>query len=77
MEVLAILLDTGCSRTMVCADLVPKHKIIPGEATTVKCVHGDNILYPMAEVVVQVELKVKEAVSEELPVSVLMGTDVP
>ena len=41
---------------MVHADLVPKHKIIPGEATTVKCIHGDNnILYPMADVVVQVE----------------------
>ena len=35
------LLDTGCSRTMVHADLVQKHKIIPGEATTVKCIHGD------------------------------------
>ena len=80
VEVSDILLDTGCSRTMVHADLVPKHKIIPGEATTVKCVHGDNILYPMADVVVQmegVELKVKVAVSEELPVSVLLGTDVP
>ena len=80
VEVLDILLDTGYSRTMVHADLVPKHKIIPGEVTTVKCVHGDNILYPMADVVVQVEgveLKVKVAVSEELPVSVLLGTDVP
>ena len=65
---------------MVRADLVPQDKLIQGEATTVKCVHGDNVLYPLAEVVVQVEgveVTVKAAVFEQLPVSVLLGTDVP
>ena len=75
-----IVLDTGCSRTMVRQDLVPGHKLIEGDAVTIRCAHGDTILYPVAQLELQVDgipVCVKAAVSESLPVQVLLGTDVP
>ena len=39
-----VVLDTGCTQTMVRRDLIGGSKIIEGGATTVKCVHGDNVL---------------------------------
>ena len=51
-----------------------------GEAITLHCVHGDTVLYPLAEIEIDVggvTVPVKAAVSESLPVLVLLGTDVP
>lgn len=50
-----ILLDTGCSRTMVRRELVPEEKIVEGEAVTVRCAHGDMVLYPLVEVELELE----------------------
>ena len=50
-----IMLDTGCSRTMVHGKLVSKEQLIEGEAATLRCAHGDTVLYPLAEVVVKVD----------------------
>ena len=75
-----ILLDTGCTRTMVRGDLVPEENLLPGEAATVLCAHGNTVLYPLARVRIDVEgvgMEVRAAVSESLPMSVLLGTDVP
>ena len=36
-----ILLDTGCTHTMVGRDLVPNDNLLPGEAVPVLCAHGD------------------------------------
>ena len=75
-----ILLDTGCSKTLVRSDLVPAEKLLEGDAVTIRCAHGDTALYPLAEVTIEVDgvpLQVEVAVSETLPVSVLLGTDVP
>ncbi len=75
-----ILLDTGCSQTLVRSDLVPAEKLIQGDAVTIRCAHGDTVLYPLAEVLINVDgfpLQVEAAVSETLPVSVLLGTDIP
>ena len=75
-----ILLETGCTCTMVRADLVPEENLLTGEAATVLCAHGDTVLYPLARVRIDVEgvdMEVRAAVSESLPVSVLLGTDVP
>ena len=41
--------DTGCSRTKVRQDLVPEGKIIEGDAVTIRCAHGDTVLYPVAQ----------------------------
>ncbi len=73
-----ILLDTGCSRTVVRRELVPQSNIREGDVTTIRCAHGDTVLYPLAEVELEVEGKrivVEAAVSETLPMSVLLGTD--
>ncbi len=47
--------------------------------TTIRCAHGDTALYPLAEVELEVEgrrIVVEAAISETLPMSVLLGTDV-
>ena len=54
-----IVLDTRYSKTIIHHALVPRKKMLQGEAVTIWCAHGDN------------------AVSKTLPVSVLLGTDVP
>ena len=75
-----ILLDTGCSRTMVRRSLVPEERSLEGQAVTIQCAHGDVALYPLAQVELEVEgekVQVQAAVSDNLPVSVLLGTDVP
>ena len=74
-----VVLDTGCSQSMVRRDLVPEGTQLLGEAVTVRCAHGDLVLYPLALVKMELDgvaLEVKAAVSENLPVSVLVGTDV-
>ena len=75
-----ILLDTGCSRTLVHQELVPRRKMLEGEAVAIHCAHGDTVLYPLALVQMVVggrDMKVKAAVSENLLMDVLLGTDVP
>ncbi len=60
--------------------LFDKSKYLEGEAVTIRCTHGDTALHPLAEVVLEIDnrpLAVVAAVSETLPTSVLLGTDVP
>ena len=75
-----ILLDTGCSRTLIHQSLVPKEKLLEGEAVAIRCAHGDTVLYPLAQVDLEIDgqpLEVQAAVSDRLPMAVLLGTDVP
>ena len=79
-EVTDILLDMGCSRTMVRRNLVAMEKVTVGKVATITCAHGDTKLHPLALVEVELDgarIQVEAALSEELPVSVLLGTDVP
>lgn len=65
---------------MVQGSLVPQHKFLEGDAVTIRCTHGDTVLYPLANIKMEVyglPIKVEAAVSETLPVSVLLGTHVP
>ena len=74
-----IVLDTGCSRTLVRSDLLGEKKF-EEETITVQCAHGDVVTYPLAKVELEVKgraLTVKAAVSDTLPQSVLLRTDVP
>ena len=76
----SILLDTGCSRTMVRRKFVPQSKMLEGEAVPIRCAHGDVVLYPLALVQVAIDgkkMEVKAAVSETLPLDMLLGKDVP
>ena len=75
------LLDTGCSRTPVHNKLIPKEKDLEGEVVAIRCYHGDIVLYSLAYyVTVDLDgqpLEVEVAESGTLPVSMLLGTDVP
>ena len=74
-----ILLDTGCSKTLVRRELVPREKILK-EQVPIRCAHGDTVMYPLATIEMQlggVAFTVEAAVSDRLPMSVLLGTDVP
>lgn len=49
-----ILLDAGCSRMLVHQGLVPRGKMLEGEAVTICCAHGDTVLYLSASLQVVV-----------------------
>ena len=82
IQVRDILLDTGCSRTLVHKDLLSKDNLLAGEAVAIRCAHGDTVLYKLAQVQLEVErqailMEVTVAVADKLPMSVLLGTDTP
>ena len=75
-----ILLDTGCSRTLVHQKLVSEDKLKDAGAVAIRCAHGDTVLYPLADISLEVngkQIAVEAAVSGTLPMSVLLGTDTP
>ena len=75
-----ILLDTGCSRTMVSNRFVPLENYLEDKGVSVRCAHGDINFYPLAKVEIGVrdlKLTVEAAVAENPTVPVLFGTDVP
>ena len=77
--VIDIVLDTGCSRTLVRSDLLREKDFSQGDTVTVQCAHGDVVTYPLARVELEVEgrvLTVEAAVSDTLPQLVLLGTNV-
>ena len=64
---------------MIRSELVPEETKTGGEIP-IGCAHGDTITYPLAQVEIQVGegcYMVEAAVSKTLPVSVLLGRDVP
>ena len=70
-KMVKVLLDTGCSRTMVRRNLVPEHKLIEGKGVSIRCAHGDTTFYPLAEIGVEISgrnFKVEAAVADNLPV---------
>ena len=75
-----LLLDTGCSKTIVQRDLVGEEQWLEQESTIIQCAYGDAIAYPLAAMELEIQGKpvlVNAAVSDTLPQSVLVGTDVP
>ena len=74
-----MLVDTGCSQTLVQQRLVPDWCLLEGATVRLQCAHGDIAEYPVAEVDMVIEgerKRVKVGVSDTLPRSVLAGTDV-
>ncbi len=75
-----IVLDTGCKRTMVHQRLISPENLLEGDVATIRCAHGDTVLYPLVNVRMEIDgipIEVEAAVSDTLPVSVLLGRDVP
>ena len=65
-----IFLDTGCTRTLVHQDLIPRDMETRGEVI-ICCAHGDEVSYPVAEVEITVGdriMQVEAGVSCTLPV---------
>ena len=78
-KVRGIMLDTGYTRTMVRGDLVSKDKILEGKSAVVRCAHGDTVLYPLAQVCMEVDgcvINTVAAVSDNPLMAVLLGVDV-
>ena len=60
--------------------LVPRSKMLEGEAVAIRCACEDPVLYSLVLVHMLVDgrnTEVKAAVSENLPMVALLGTDVP
>ena len=79
-KVSRILLDTGCTRTMVRQQWVPTEKIIDGKMVSIRCAHGDTKLYNLADLTLRIRgvpVKVEAAVAERLPVDVILGQTFP
>ena len=74
-----IVLDTGCSQTLVRSDLITDEDVLQ-EEVAIRCAHGNVLKYPLANIQLMIgatKMKVKAGVANNLPVSVLLGTDVP
>ena len=74
-----IVLDTGCSRTLVRQDLVPRRNRVGGEVS-IRCAHRDFVSYELADIKLEMDgrrIQVQVGVAPNLPVPVLLGTDIP
>ena len=73
-----MLIDSGCSLTMVRANQIAPSKIDAEETVPVLCVHGDTESYPTTEVEFSlggIQRKARVVVAPSLPVPVLLGRD--
>ena len=74
------LLNTGSAKTLVRRDLVLEEKVLVGKVVVVRCTHGENVDYPLADLDVEIEgrrMTIRAGVSNRLPVPILLGRDVP
>ena len=63
-----VLLDAGCSPTMVHQEVVPESRKILGKGVSTRCSQGDSVSYPLADLDMMVDgvkLKVTAVVSEK------------
>ncbi|XP_014857306.1 PREDICTED: uncharacterized protein LOC106926725 [Poecilia mexicana] len=73
------LLDSGCFQSLVHASLISAEKL-SGVGVKISCVHGDEHVYPTAEVYLTVggqTYLVQVAVVPSLPFTVILGNDIP
>ena len=74
-----VLLDTGCSTTLIRNNLIPTGKLLQ-EWIEITCAHGDMKKYQLAEISVEVDgitHVLKAGVTDTLPRPMLLGTDFP
>ncbi|XP_073726116.1 uncharacterized protein [Misgurnus anguillicaudatus] len=74
------LVDTGCTQTLVEADLVSESSMEHKCSVTVKCIHGEERSYPTTEVYLGVNeqtFKMKVGLASNLPYPVIIGHDYP
>ena len=74
-----MLIDTGCTNTMVSANYIDSGNLDYGNTEKILCIHGDMVCYPTAEVYLRLgqwSRAAKVVVAPGLPVPVLLGTDI-
>lgn len=74
------LIDTGSMQTLVESQLIPKHSKQKDGNVVIRCVHGEERIYPTVEVQVVVQEQpylLKVGVVENLPYPVILGQDFP
>ncbi|KAL7857116.1 hypothetical protein SRHO_G00160150 [Serrasalmus rhombeus] len=74
------LIDTGASQTLVTKQSLPESQVFQNSKLRVKCVHGDERVYPTADVRMEIAGQayiLKVGVMEKLPYGVILGRDVP
>ncbi|KAG5267118.1 hypothetical protein AALO_G00218190 [Alosa alosa] len=77
---LKALIDTGSSQTLVGVKWVPEDGVQTEHTMKIRCVHGDVISYPTADIYMQIgeqEYLVSVGVAEHLPYPVVLGKDIP
>ena len=78
-RVVQMLIDTGCTKTMVSANYLKPDYLDHAKSEKNLCVHGDKVSYPTAEVELKLGQWSKVArvvVAPGIPVPVLLGTDI-
>ena len=76
----SVVLNTGCSTTLVRSNLVSQDKVLEGEVVAIQCAHGDTVLYPLALVHLEISghhIDMEAALSDTMPMPVPLGIDVP
>ena len=74
-----LLVDSGASCTLVHQALVAPEKINTDDQLRIKCAHGDSVVYPTANIEINIDGKlyhVRAGVSPALPRPVLLGRDI-
>ncbi|KAL2085069.1 hypothetical protein ACEWY4_020587 [Coilia grayii] len=74
------LVDTGCTQTLVQADLVPLEFLNENDKLTICCVHGDKTEHSTADVYISVSGQtylLRVGLVPKLPYPVLLGQDLP
>ena len=73
-----ILIDTGCTQTLVHLKVIAK-EMKPNGAVIIRCAHDDEVSYPTTEEIAVGDqvFHVNTEVSHTLLVSVLLGMDFP
>ena len=74
-----ILIDTGCTKTMVSSKYLNSNILDHVNTEEILCVHGDKVHYPTAEVKLKLgqwSQTTKVVVAPDIPVPVLLGTDI-
>ena len=72
-----ILLDTGSKMSIVRADLVNQTRWNVKDGMPIQCVHGDQLIYPTAEVLLEVDgwsKSLRVALVPQVPVDMIVGT---
>lgn len=74
-----ILLDTGCTSTIVHEKLIPQRRKISGKVV-IHCAHSNEVSYPLTKVQITFDeqtFTLEAGMFHTLFTSILLGTDVP